>query len=41
MWATPEKTQGFADANILIDEKVLWRALRVLADGPLEVAVII
>ena len=39
-WATPEKTKGFTDASVITDEEVLWRALRVLAGGPLEVAVI-
>lgn len=39
MWATPENTQGFEYVCIIIDEGVLWRAPRILADGPLEVAV--
>ena len=39
MWATPENTQGFEYFCIIIDEGVLWRAPRILADGPLEVVV--
>ena len=39
MWATPENTQGFEYVCIIIDEGVLWRAPRILAEGPLEVVV--
>lgn len=36
----PKKREGFAGASIITDEEVLWRALRVVGDDPLEVAVI-
>lgn len=35
----PRKRQGFAVASIIINEELHWRALRVLADGSLKVAV--
>lgn len=35
----PRKRQGFAVASITIKEELHWRALRVLADGSLKVAV--
>lgn len=38
--ACPRKGQGFAAARIHIGEEVFWRALGVLAGGPLQVAVI-
>lgn len=34
------KNQGFAVASFVINEELHWRALRVLADGPLKMAVI-
>lgn len=36
----PRKSQGFAFVSFIINEELHWRALRVLADGPLKVAVI-